>query len=432
MTPPPPLPPPHPTSPMPSHVVVFGMSGYNRPIDEYLDPLARRGARVTWITGGTPGPGVRALAADVLDLSKFADDEALFAAVDRLHAEHPVNAVVSFGEDCILRAAALSARYGLDLNGHDAAVRTTDKWEMRRALAEHGVPVPRFARVCTRAEYDRAAAEAGLPFVVKPVQSSGSRGVKVVRTAAEAEACYDWAVGVSVADSGRAELLVEEFVDGPEYSAEIVVQNGRIVFLSFTEKYLIDGDYRDEVGHLHPFHFEPSLAEEIGRTLQGAVTAAGVRQGGCHLEFKLNGRALHVIEIASRLGGAGIPLLVRISTGVDLVDLVYAACLGEPIRIPPLRRMYAGVRFVTFVRPGTVATTALSRDVFAVPGLVQAGLYVEAGSAHEPSSSGGARVGFVLARHRDRPSLLGNLREALRRVHREVLDEHSAGSVVPA
>ncbi|HYJ79606.1 MAG TPA: ATP-grasp domain-containing protein, partial [Longimicrobiaceae bacterium] len=365
------------------HLVVLGMRGTLTPLRPFVEPALRRGARLTWVTKGPPSDYLAAHA-DVVDADLLGAEEAVVAALDARHAEEPVSAVLAFAEELVPLAGRLSERWGLATNPELAGIRTTDKWEMRKALAAAGVPVPGFALASTRGEYDAAVARFGFPCVVKPVQSSGSRGVMIVRDAETAEHCWEWTRAVSRQDAGRDVVLVEEFIDGPEFSAEVVVAEGEVAFLSCTEKLLIGGDFRDEIGHLHPYRFDPSVAPTVDRVVRDTVAAVGVRRGGCHVEFKVNGARVHVMEIASRLGGAGIPTLVKLATGADLADLAYAACLGEALDIPPDRGMYAGVRFATVTQPAIVHSGRVHPQIRALPGVLQAIVFASPGDVVAP------------------------------------------------
>lgn len=408
------------------HVVVLGMRGVFRPVTEYLAPLLRRGARITYVVRGEPTPLLQRSCQTVIDLDRLGGTDALVDEIAALHEQAPIDATVSFCEEFMLPAARIAERLGLPMSGSESAVRCTDKAEMRRAMAAAGVPIPAFHHVRTREEYDAAVRTVGFPCVVKPVESSGSRGVRVLHTAAEADACFAWSRGVSLADRGREDLLVEEFADGVEYSAEAVVAGGRVVFAAWTEKFLIGGDFRDEAGHVHPFHFAPEMDARLREVLQATVDAVGIRRGGCHMEFKVAGGEVRVIEIAGRPGGAAIPSLIRMSTGADFLDMLYAAVLGEPVVPPPLRTGWAGVRFVTALEPATVRG-GIGRTVRRMPGVVQAGVLSPEGTRVAPGTSGGMRVAFVTARHRDRAALLRLLDTAHDIARAEVLD-----TVLPA
>jgi biotin carboxylase len=413
----------------PRHIVVFCVRGMLTPAEPFLRPLRRRGLHVTWVSGRQPSEVVREPRVETLAFEDFASEEKFHEAIAARHAERPITGVVSFVEDFVPLAARLGARLGLPLNSERTATATTNKYEMRLALAEGGTPIPAFHYVSTADDAVAAAAAIGFPCVVKPLRASGSRGVKVVENAEEVRAAFAWTARVAERGSGRRDALIEEYARGTEYSAELVVANGTIVFESYTEKHLVGGPYRDEVAHIHPTYFDASTAAALHSAMQRTVRAVGIRNSGCHVEFKIDGSKIAIIEIASRLGGAGIPELVRSSTGVDMIDLVYAAVLGEPIAPvapPAVVDRYYGIWFVSTTEPARLRTKRVPRRAYGFPGVFRAEIITPLGARVVPEESGAERVGYIIGRHADRATLVSSLRAAARTIAAEVLEPDDA------
>jgi cysteine synthase A len=428
--------PERPPAPSGAHVLVLGLTGAYTPLAAYVRPFARRNCAVTWVTARAGAAALERSGCDVLpydgnvpsdgDLAGASHDgdvAALLAELDRRHAVRPIRAVVSYVEEWVPAAARLALRYGVPhANGPDAARLTTDKYAMRCALAAAGLPVPRYHLVRTAADAVRAALDVGLPCVVKPRRSSASRGVRVVRRLEDVPAVFAWTAQVAGAAGGEGAVLVEGYLGGSEYSAEVVVARGEPVFIGFTEKHLVGGAFCDEVGHLHPHAFPPEVDAAARAAVAGAVRATSVRAGGCHVEFKYDPAAEHpvtVIEIASRPGGDAIPELVRMSTGVDFLDLAGGAALGEvpaPVSEAPRggARQYAAVRFVAATRDAVVVSTDVARDVYARPGVLKARLLAPLGRSVRPRVSGTERIGYVVGRHADPRLLVDSLAGAAR------------------
>lgn len=410
------------------HVLVLGLNGSLTPVDAYLAPFARRGCAVTWVATAPRSPAFRRPGVRVIDAEQRAVaalDPALLRVLDARHAAHPIAAVVSFVEEWVPAAARLARRYRVaGANPLRCALRTTDKLAMRRTLAAAGLAVPAFAMAHDAGEALRRACQVGFPCVVKPRRSSGSRGVRVVHAAGEVADTFGWTSRVSRDEGGPADVLVEEYVEGTEYSAEIAVSHGEVVFAGFTEKQLIGGDFRDEAGHVHPAILPAGVAAAARCLVDAAVRATGVRAGGCHLEFKRDAAAdrLVVMEIASRLGGAAIPELVHLATGVDLLDLVAGAHLGEPApaEMRATRSAFAGIRFVTATAPSVVTGAAVA-SVAAIPGVLHAAVVQPPGATVGPTTSGGTRVALVVGRHRDHDRLVAGLTLAASRIGEAIL-----------
>lgn len=136
-----------------------------------------------------------------------------------------VSGVITLCTDApVVAVAAVASAIGSRAITPEAAALATNKGRMRDAFAAAGVPIPAYRRVATL-EQARAAAQAiGLPVILKPPASSGSRGIFKAASAAQVADGYAHARGVAGEES---EILVEEFVEGDEVSVETLSFGGR-------------------------------------------------------------------------------------------------------------------------------------------------------------------------------------------------------------
>lgn len=267
--------------------------------------------------------------------------------------------ITSSSEYFVEVAAAVAAGCGLPGPSPEAVRRCRDKPAQRRTAAMAGLPTPRFAECATVADVHEAAAVIGRPVVVKPARGSGSVGVR--RCADPAEAA-DWA-GRLLATADR--LLVEEAIDGPEFSVEVL--DGEPV--GITRKHLGAEPYFVEVGHDFPAAVEEP--EALRAAAVDALHAVGLTSGPAHVELRWPpGAAPHVIEINPRLAGGLIPRLVLLATGRDLVDEVVAAAAGQPAQNPGAGTGAASIRFLLPARDGVVDAVTGLAEAAEVPGVV--------------------------------------------------------------
>ncbi|HSK38942.1 MAG TPA: ATP-grasp domain-containing protein, partial [Arenibaculum sp.] len=188
----------------------------------------------------------------------------------------------------------------------------------------------------------------GYPVIVKPVDGGGSIGIVRADGPEDVRAGFVRLDGLGIAD-----VIVEEFLDGPEFSVEAFSFAGRHVVLAITEK--IVGANFIEMGHALP----ADLPEETGRTVEDFVaeflTIVGLDDGPSHTELKLTSKGPRIIESHNRIGGDKIGLLVDAALGVNLVDLSFgwaAGILPALDRVPP-GRCSSAVRFLS-VPPGRI------------------------------------------------------------------------------
>lgn len=310
------------------------------------------------------------------------------AAVAEVAEELAPAGITTSSEYFVAIAATVAAERGLPGPDPDAVARCRDKTTQRRTAAVAGLPTPRFAECATTDDVRDAAAAIGRPVVVKPVQGSGSVGVRRCETADEAA---DWADGV-LATTDR--VLVEEAVDGPEFSVEIL--DGEPV--GVTGKHLGPEPYFVEVGHDFPAPVEESVAATLRSSALDALHAVGLTSGPAHVELRVPpGAAPVVIEINPRLAGGLIPRLVLLATGRDLVDEVVAAAAGQPAAAPEGGTGTASIRFLLPAQAGVVDAVTGLAEAAAIPGVVDVLCRLVPGETTALTQDFTDRKGHVLA-----------------------------------
>ncbi|MDT0328082.1 ATP-grasp domain-containing protein [Nocardiopsis lambiniae] len=298
-----------------------------------------------------------------------------------------VAGVTSSSEYFVATAAAAARSLGLPAPDPEAVDRCRDKALQRRILAAAGVPGPLSREVRSTAEGAALARVAGGTVVVKPVLGSGSDGVRACSGPAEtAEALRP----LLDAEPGRA--LVEEYLDGPEFSVETFDE--RVV--GVTAKRLGSPPRFLETGHEHPADLAPGAERALAETALAALRALGLGWGPAHVEIRLTTAGPRIVEVNPRLAGGMIPALVEAATGVDLVAATVARVLGAPVPLEPTRSEAAAIRFLFAGQAGTVAlvsTDGAERS----PGVVRAAVTVREGARVEVTHSFRDRIGHVIA-----------------------------------
>ena len=257
-------------------------------------------------------------------------------------------------------AADICAALGLPGNDPVLAVAARNKLDMIEQFAQCGVTAPRTHIVSHENESLLlvASEQLAFPCVVKPADGAGSAGVAVVPTAADAAA----AIRVTHVLRGMygmvldTRVLIQELVEGAEYSIESFTRNGTSTHLCLTRKIVTGGEHRVELGHGLPAVLPADTTQAVYKQVELAIAAVGIRNGAAHTEVVLapDGQCT-VIEIGARIGAGQIGFLIQHALGID----PWAACLdialGRPARLTPIRRGYATVRFLTAPYPGRLA-----------------------------------------------------------------------------
>ena len=255
-----------------------------------------------------------------------------------------VDGIVSIASDLAMETVNYVAeKMGLPGNTMEATDISTNKHLMREAFEANGDPSPRSILVDENTDID--AIDLEYPMIVKPTDRSGSRGVHKVENIHQLRNAIAKAREYSFEDKA----VVEEFVDGDEYSVEYLSCEGKHYFLSVTQKLTTGAPFFIETGHREPAPISDEKVEQIKKVSEHALDTLKLKYGADHIEVKINSRGqVKLIEIGGRMGGDFIGSdLVELSTGYDYVKAVIQIALGIKPKVPDIReRRKVGVNFI--------------------------------------------------------------------------------------
>lgn len=259
--------------------------------------------------------------------------------------EIKIDGIASIASDlAVITVNYVAEALGLTCNPYKDSFICTNKHAMREAFEKASVPVPKYKKVST-APTPEELDGFNYPLIVKPTDRSGSRGITKVDRFED----IAFAVNNAVSQSFEKCAVIEEFIEGDEYSCECVSYQGKHHFLALTKKYTTGAPSFIETGHRQPSDISEEYKQGIIEQIFKALTALNIKNGASHSEFRLNtdGEA-RIIEIGARMGGDCIGSdLVFLSTGVDFVRAVVdIACGNEPDLTPKHEPQNAVIRFV--------------------------------------------------------------------------------------
>ncbi len=238
----------------------------------------------------------------------------------------------------------IAENLGLTHNSSECIEISTNKFKMRKALKAGGVKVPHFETVFSADELGDCS-QFKFPVIVKPTDRSGSRGITKVFKKEE----LDQAVSDSTAHSFEKKAIVEEYIDGPEYSCECISYNGEHTLLTVTQKFTTGAPHFIETGHIEPSDLSEETLKRVKEIIFKSLDALQIKFGASHSEFRVNENGeIGIIEIGSRMGGDCIGSdLVHLSTGIDFVKSVIEVASGnKPSLVKDFTPKAAAIRFV--------------------------------------------------------------------------------------
>lgn len=258
--------------------------------------------------------------------------------------------IVSICSELVLHTMNyLLRRRGIPCNSEWTEKISTDKYLMRKAMKEGGVDSPNFILVTDKMTIEdvyAATTEFNYPLICKPVDLSSSRGVYKIENKEGLKDALDYALGWSK----KKEVILEEFIDGPEYSGESIAYQGQYKLLAITEKQTTGAPHFVETGHRQPARLSPKMIAKVEQTLYKAFASMKIEYGAIHPEFRItqDGR-IYFMEIATRMGGDCIGTdLTPLSSGYDFMGMVINICQGKA---PDFTKIYepklAEIHYIT-------------------------------------------------------------------------------------
>lgn len=342
-------------------------------------------------------------------------------AVVEAAKRHHVDGIMTLATDMPMRSVAAVAK-GLGLPGisPETAVKATDKSEMRKALEAGGVPIPKFFRVENEEAFWEAASALTPPFMVKPADSSGSRGIFKIEPGKNDKDSLSSAYAYSRAASRSGVVVVEEFMAGQEVSVETLTVDGVCHVIQITDKRTTGAPHFVETGHSQPSALPEETKEAIRRVAIAANKAIGINLGPSHTEIIVTKDGPKIVELGARLGGDCITThLVPLSTGVDMVRACIQIALGERPDIKPTKTCGSAIRYFP-QRAGTVLSIDGLEEAKALPGVRQVSVVHSVGETVTDITDSASRMGFVIADGKDAADAIKHCEEALEKIRIEI------------
>ncbi len=383
----------------------------------------RLGLRVVVADGNASAPG--RTEADRFEHVDLRDREAMLAAARRYHDTGDLHAVFTAGTDFSSTVAFVSDGLGLPGTSPESALNATDKFRMRQVLREAGVRVPAFAVLeandLTECGLAGAVASVGLPAVVKPADSMGARGVVRVESAAEALA---HAI-VSVSHSRTRRVVLEGYIDGPEFSIDALVYNGNTQITGFADRLIEFPPHFIEMGHTIPTSLDRNSQEVIITEFKRGVAALGITNGAAKGDMKLSSDGPVVGEIAARLSGGYMSgWTFPLSSGVELTEKAIRIALGEaPGSLDAIWERTSAERAVISI-PGTGEKITGAETVENRPDIAELFLIATPGDEVRLPTSNVEKCGNVIAIGDTRETAIRAAETAVSRLE-VILEPHS-------
>lgn len=240
-------------------------------------------------------------------------------------------AVICYASDPAAPTAAyVCEKLGLPTNPYESVMILSNKDTFRNYLKENGFNVPNSESYM---DYESVAVDAekfSYPVMVKPVDSSGSKGINKIFSKEEIEFAYNDAMKYSRCKR----IIVEDFIEkkGYQISGDGFSVDGILKFRCFGNEYYSDNGIKEYVplGECWPSILDKKTQDKVHNELQRLITSLGMKTGAYNIEVILDkDDNVYILELGARNGGSLIPQITQYATGVDMVEYTIRAALGE-------------------------------------------------------------------------------------------------------
>ncbi|RRI01767.1 ATP-grasp domain-containing protein [Mesorhizobium tamadayense] len=293
-------------------------------------------------------------------------------------------------------ASSAATKMGLPAANWKAIATCRNKWKQAAELQRQSIPIPETGLATSVSDVENILAQATLPVVVKPVSGSGSSGVRLCDSATAAIKAFESARGALLdqVDLPSPDILIQQYVKGKEYSAEIIAYDGRLHCLGILAKHKGPPPCFVEVGHDFPAPLREPSSKALASFAAGAVSALGLEFGPAHVEFVITESGPIIIEVNPRLAGGMIPVMLSHALGTSILDMVIRLYAGEGFSPPRASARAGAIRFRLAHTSGKIKRLGFSQNP--EPTVPEAGLLKSEGEDVQISGDFRDRVAYAI------------------------------------
>lgn len=276
------------------------------------------------------------------------------------------------------------------------SIRTcTNKSKLLTKLGNSGIEVPWFYVINSYSDIDEIEELLSFPCIIKPIDSSGSRGVIKVESISDLREKFAYTSSFSSTN----EVLIEEFLQGKEVSVEAITYEGKTTVVAITDKTTTNEPYFVELEHNQPTKLPYEEIQLIKNYVEECIRVTGLRYTPTHTEIMMTSSGPRIIELGPRLGGDCITShLVPLSTGVDIIEESIKIAIGKPINIKAICNNHSMIHYFT-PKYGVVKSIEGLGDTIDLDGVEKIHFNYSVGNRYNALTSSNGRFGYVILQH---------------------------------
>lgn len=297
--------------------VILGASHADVPL---LQAARRLGLRTVVVSGDAAGFAIPE--ADSFVQCDYSDVDAVSEVVENVR---PFAVIAGCNDFAAITASEIATRFGLP--GHDSPKTTRKvhlKSEFRELCETLNLSNPQAVAFDNRDAAISHARAVGMPLIVKPVDLTGGKGIGVIGRTDDVEPRVDQAFS----KSRQKVVVVEEFLDGTLHSCCSLICNQQVVFDFFADELMLENPFL-VASAMTPSVIDPAFRGVVKNEIEAIARHLQLVDGLVHVQFIQSKGRPRMIEACRRPPGDLYLEFVRLSTGLDIAEVVVRLSLGE-------------------------------------------------------------------------------------------------------
>ncbi|PGO25428.1 biotin carboxylase, partial [Bacillus cereus] len=306
-----------------------------------------------------------------------------------------IKGIFSFIDPFVYLAARLSEKFCSNIVSTEAIYQMENKILTRNVLKDLPISLNYLIYKPTEplSSFLKKNKKINFPLIVKSPKSSGSKDVILVKNKNQ----LIFTIQSLLKKLPNEEILLEEYVDGPQYLVEILVQNGKVHIIAVIEQEITLFERFIVTGYSLLGQVDKSLYNSLFNAVNSVIQAFNMKNGACHLELRRINNDWKLIEINPRISGGAMNDIIEIGHGINLVQETIQLMLGNKPSLNKKHHKYVYTHYLTVKSKGKLIRVTGKNRSSKYPGVEKVYIKPKKGTVLKPPTSMGHRCGYVLA-----------------------------------
>ncbi|WP_186321495.1 ATP-grasp domain-containing protein [Bacillus sp. FJAT-22090] len=305
-----------------------------------------------------------------------------------------IETIVSFIDPLVYTASLLCDEFCHNNTSSEAIEKMEDK-DKTRSLLKNQPYSPIFFSVkpdemiTSHALYEQL----DFPVIIKSAKSTGSKDVILAEGKGQLEKYFKNFRNKNPDDV----ILIEEYIDGPQYLVEVLVHNNKAHIVAIVEQEITKGKRFIITGYGVLAEAPKKMKTEIEKVLQSIIKAFGMDNGAMHLELRLSKNGWKLIEINPRISGGAMNKMIQAAFGFSLVEETLKLFVGQTPNLVPKYKKYVFTKYIIVSKKGRLIKVTGKGRAANAPGVVEVYVKPKKGTLLIPPLSMGHRYAYIIA-----------------------------------